>query len=881
MNTYTLSLLTSGNLSLTHRNKHTLSNCVGCYRKHPDLQESFPGKPIYVPPSPVVLLPKEAGFSMRNEKDLARRVLSELNCTWEVKHTFSATLSKNVPEAQLSLKKSRAEKKKEDRIQKRKIAKHITEQLKENITMSVLAEGESLSSYNRKRLTLSFQQPAPQPKRKKSHSPSEQNLTGDIDGAMDELINLPDGDRLNWSALARKYHVPQKNGGQILKEIAEERGIDVRALDQQRVTPHQRRCKKRLPGGEISTPCLPTKSEIMNEKKSLVESGELTIGEPCTPYVKTKCIVITEGEIEVMPIEICGRKIPLLELRQMLLDKQLKYMRIGNLRTKTKEELLEMAMSVGYQCSPSLDVEEAYAELESYQRIRNLAMWHDHSTILRTGYILFAVWVVYDPIVFLTDDEYKTQTGQFVSNVQEVIEEPAIYMIAPSSSSPDEQLALVPDRVECLQQLTQPIVSQTGLHINDCLRFFCGDKPAQQFERGTQLGGNYKCGSCGCSSSLMQNLGYALQCKRRTLADLQKLVLAGSFGNAPGRLKPLDGLLVNDLRTELRTRGMPTSGKLKDELQADPTATLKGAQRVPTLLTQNPSQSLTDLNLHRYEVLDCEPLHDMKGHLLNLLPEITYILPSDVKQEYQLILDTTLPKGTVCGALLRTAAIKLFLKLRTSKGVNPQIVTLLCTVVTISQILYLRSLERSPKKVLQLYNCTWLHHELCSTLFSTPRKQTLNHLFGVYLHDLVVHAPLQYENVFLRSTNAESQERLFSQAKHISLRATNRKTENVLPTILLSLQAREKIGDIEQYVRKQDSIVSSVGKRLPPFEGTFVDSDFIARRIPSWQAHLQRISKFVRYGENVWWKYEKNGYRFLDADLDSDKQPQGPCISNF
>ncbi len=40
--------------------------------------------------------------------------------------------------------------------------------------------------------------------------------------------------------------------------------------------------------------------------------------------------------------------------------------------------------------------------------------------------------------LFLTDDEYTAKTGQPVSNLQEVIEEPAIYMIAPSSSSPEE-----------------------------------------------------------------------------------------------------------------------------------------------------------------------------------------------------------------------------------------------------------------------------------------------------------------------------------------------------------------------------------------------------------------------------------------------------------
>ena len=50
---------------------------------------------------------------------------------------------------------------------------------------------------------------------------------------MDELRNLPDGERIDWSATASKYNIPQKNGGQILKALAEERGIDVSKQDQQ------------------------------------------------------------------------------------------------------------------------------------------------------------------------------------------------------------------------------------------------------------------------------------------------------------------------------------------------------------------------------------------------------------------------------------------------------------------------------------------------------------------------------------------------------------------------------------------------------------------------------------------------------------------------
>ena len=52
----------------------------------------------------------------------------------------------------------------------------------------------------------------------------------------------------------------------------------------------------------------------MDAKKTLVESGELTTGEPCTPYIMTKCDVNSEGEIEIRPTKVCGRKIPLLKL---------------------------------------------------------------------------------------------------------------------------------------------------------------------------------------------------------------------------------------------------------------------------------------------------------------------------------------------------------------------------------------------------------------------------------------------------------------------------------------------------------------------------------------------------------------------------------------
>ena len=183
---------------------------------------------------------------------------------------------------------------------------------------------------------------------------------------------------------------------------------------------------------------------------------------------------------------------------------------------------------------------------------------------------------------------------------------------------------------------------------------------------------------------MMQDLAHVLRCKPRSLEELQSLVLAGKFGNKQGQLKPLDNLLVSQLREELRARGLSIQGKLKPALQHDLTVSLKGAQRVPTLLTLNPPQTLGSLNLQQYEVLDCEPLHDFKCHAYNLLKEIPTLFASPLKEDLEQLIQTTVPKQKVSGALLRLATIKLYLKLLRQTDVDKRIIQLMGTLVKIS-----------------------------------------------------------------------------------------------------------------------------------------------------------------------------------------------------
>ena len=64
-------------------------------------------------------------------------------------------------------------------------------------------------------------------------------------------------------------------------------------------------------------------------------------------------------------------------------------------------------------CTPSrLSSKEMQDVIISQQRQRSLAMWHDHATILRNGFIMVTLHRVYDAAVFFTNEEYFNKTGK-------------------------------------------------------------------------------------------------------------------------------------------------------------------------------------------------------------------------------------------------------------------------------------------------------------------------------------------------------------------------------------------------------------------------------------------------------------------------------------
>ena len=242
----------------------------------------------------------------------------------------------------------------------------------------------------------------------------------------------------------------------------------------------------------------------------------------------------------------------------------------------------------------------------------------------------------------------------------------------------------------------------------------------------------------------------------------------GKHGKKPGVVRPFERLTRHAVQEELRARELYDFGTTKKEATEMLTAALKGVQRVPTLLLTNPTQSLHEVNLQFYTILDCEPLHDMKGHLQNLIDELPHILSKPLAEDCKVLINADLKKEKKTGADYRLVAIHLLCLLRKKNG-PAKIVQLVASIVSICELLYAKVMQQTPKAILRLYTLTWLHFELCTDLFLITKVVTHRKLFGQYLHALIVHAPPQYEIVCMKSCNSEKEERLFGQAGQMAI----------------------------------------------------------------------------------------------------------------
>ena len=119
------------------------------------------------------------------------------------------------------------------------------------------------------------------------------------------------------------------------------------------------------------------------------------------------------------------------------------------------------------------------------------------------------------------------------------------------------------------------------------------------------------------------------------------MATCGVFGKVPNKVCSFESLSREELRQELVSRHIydfpPNNKKRMTDILKDH---LCGVQRVPALLLLNPTADLWEMNLLDYNVLSFEPLHDLKGHIANLLSQLPNVITlTGLKSKVQGYLD--------------------------------------------------------------------------------------------------------------------------------------------------------------------------------------------------------------------------------------------------
>jgi len=388
------------------------------------------------------------------------------------------------------------------------------------------------------------------------------------------------------------------------------------------------------------------------------------------------------------------------------------------------------------------------------------------------------------------------------------------------------------------------------------MRFCKGDGPAVEFECGQQRGGHYFCSGCAIYDDRIYELDYAFGCQSFTIQERQKSILDGPVTRRNSLLlkpNPCKNLSKNELQQEARARNLKYDGNLKSTLQQVFVNDLHGQKRVPALLYSTPQASLESLNIESYEVLTCEPMHDLAGHIANILQE----LPHHLTEEASALLKETITlaiggrdKKRACDQ--RYSIIAASSQMR--RKVPLKVQQLLDTLVEMQDILYGSEEKRCPRLVLRYHNQSFLHAILCFEVIGyQPKTMTCRKLYGKYFHDLISHAALQVRLISGKAVNAEDEERLFNSINGITNSTSSKRPGHIIGNLLIRLQAEEQLKEINEGSRTLEYLnkIQVLAKSLPTFLDTLIPPYILDKYPREWQAHLERISDFFTLGQRT------------------------------
>ena len=157
--------------------------------------------------------------------------------------------------------------------------------------------------------------------------------------------------------------------------------------------------------------------------------------------------------------------------------------------------------------------------------------------------------------------------------------------------------------------------------------------------------------------------------------------------------------------------------------------------------------------------------------------------------------------------------------------------------------------ERTPKKILLLYNQSFSFSYLCRSIIGNPQKLTVSKFFGCHFHCMTVHAPQTYIIFCFHSLIPEQEERSFRVLRRISLNTSNRQCK-VIENAILRFNAQKRTDRGDSY-RKQKTMISQQAKQLPESEDSNFPVKILQSRPYLFQIHCERIVDFLQEGQNT------------------------------
>ena len=528
-----------------------------------------------------------------------------------------------------------------------------------------------------------------------------------------------------------------------------------------------RRKLKRV--ADTAVPCDVSARKVKKMLTDELESGKVSIGHSINPKKYLK-FTIKKGIISTTEFTV-GRKHTLYEIREKLFKKHKTFMRLhtdlyyDNLSANKIEE----GLSFLGELDEKMNIDDMKMMLKDFERSRNIQIWHDASTVANHSHVIFSANILYDAAVFYTNDEYQKKFGKNI-DIQSEVESPELYIIGRCKST-DEQIAYIETREACLKELNKVTVTDENIIFKDTMRLFHGDGPAVQLESGNQKAGQYFCPSCDVHLYQTDDISYSYQLKLRSLADIQHKIIFGKYGkkySMEGKVKPLAQLSCEEIKEELISRHILTKETTKINLEKILKKDLKGCIRVPILLKNKPLSNLSSLNLEKYEIALMEPMHDIGGHINNIFEELPYHLS---KQDQKKFNDSWMmsykQKEMQRNCDRRKSLLTIVVNL--DGEIDHKAICLLKSLVEIQRILYLGEEGRTSREILRLHNSCFTHFVQLKEVigFHLP-KLTREKLYGKYMHNLLVHSPIQYRLINGQSVNCEGEERFFNTIKQIT-----------------------------------------------------------------------------------------------------------------